>query len=372
MRNQDVNLATSILGDFFTEDFDKQFRNAKTIEKLASMELALESFISSLTKLNELREKYGFGEWTDTFVPTKFKATKPIVDQKPQVGDKPISQPQIPTVDTSSETQQMDQLKISVDEVSKAIGRKNAGFIKEQEIVNTSVEAEKTKLKELVDVLTNEISVVLDNIKTKFAESFVVPELDKNNLQSSFDEIYNKFIELKNKIGTMQIDIGINTANITTAIQEALYAKEIAQKYRKADFDDLYKLDLFASFGKENYVDQITGEIVSESRARKDYNNLKEDWFVTKFGTLVGTMQDVIEHLVANSSQNIEQDQNDWTQVIVEAINTQGGSIVEAIKLLIPKHITDNTDNSALINAFNTLTEAIKEQIATDQVFDAR
>ena len=46
--------------------------------------------------------------------------------------------------------------------------------------------------------------------------------------------------KLKEKIQTMKIDIGINTANITNAIQQALYAKEIAQNYRKADFYDLF------------------------------------------------------------------------------------------------------------------------------------
>lgn len=363
LKGDDISSATSILSDFFTEDFDKQFRSAKTVEKLTSMQFALESFITTLIKLNELRGKYGLGEWTDTFVPAKQPSVKPAVTQKPQEADSQTHQTQTPVVDTSSETQQMGQLKTSVDDVAKAIGRKNAGFIKEKEIVDQSVNAESAKLRELVGVITDEIGRALDGIKEKFAQSFVVPELDKNGLQASFDEIYNKFIELKDKIGTMQIDIGINTANITTAIQEALYAKDIAANYKKAGFYDIFNWDIFDSSGNM-MVSNITGEAMHKDDARAFYDADNTDYFVTKEeGRFIGSIQDVIDHLVKKPAENTGSEQENWVQVIVEAINTQGSNIAEAIKLILPKNISDDVNEintKELSDAFQVLVNAIE------------
>lgn len=358
------------LQEFDISQINKSVKGANSEIKLASVLAEMQDYIDKLIKINQLRNQYNLGEWKDTFVPTQKSVIKPVAQEQPQTVVSPVvTQPQQTTDVGNAEVQQMTNLKGAVDEVSKAVGRKNAGFIKEKEIVDASVNAEEAKLRELVDVITNEIGNVLDNIKVKFAQSFVVPELDKGNLQTSFDEIYNKFVELKDKIQTMKIDIGINAANITTAIQEALYAKEIAANYKKADFNDLYQLDLFASFGKEQYVSPFTGEVLSKSEARDQYNGLTDDMFVTKLGTFVGNMQDVIEHLVTKSGENVEPEQNNWAQVIVEAINTQGGKIVESIKLLIPKNITDTVDESNLINAFNTLTQAINDTVANN-IFD--
>lgn len=343
-------------------DISKSVKGANSEMKLASVLAEMQDYIDKLTQINELRNKYKLGEWKDTFVPTQKPVAKPTVQEKSQVVVEPtITQPQNVVGTSNTEAQQMWQLKAAVDEVTNAIGRKNAGFIKEQEIVNASVEAEKAKLRELVDVITNEIGNALDGIKAKFAQSFVVPELDKNSLQTSFDEIYNKFVELKDKIQTMQIDIGVNTANITTAIQEALYAKEIAANYNKSSFSDIFHTNPFIP---DVYFNNLTGEALSKSEAEDIW--AKNDLFVDKSGNAIGDIQDVIQDIISKSNSNAASEQNDWAQVIVEAINTQGGKIVESIKLLLPKNISsgvdgDIIDETKLSDAFNVLVQAIAD-----------
>ncbi len=387
----------------FEESMLGQMADAKTKVKIENLLVTLDGYIDKLTAINKLREKYGLGEWQDPFAKAPQSVVQPATHQEESKVVTPVEETQrelVPTgnaeaqqmanlksavnevskavgrknagfikekeiVDQSvdAEVKKINELKIGINEVSKAIGRKNAGFIKEKEIVNSSVDAEEAKLRELVSVIINEIGNALDDIKVKFAQSFVVPELDKNNLQTSFDEIYNKFIDLKDKIQTMEINIGIDTANITTAIQEALYAKEIAKNYEKADFFDLFKPDLF-DFSGENVVSQLTGEIFSESEAKDMYLNDDTEYFVNKLGTVIGTMQDVIADIVSKQVQSVEPEQENCAQVIVEAINTQGGRIVESIKLLLPKNIFDNVDTideKELINAFQVLVNAIKD-----------
>ena len=364
----------------FEQSIVDQMSSAKTKAKIENMLVFIDGYITKLQAANKLREEFGLGEWSDPFVPSQLPSMQQDQHESQQtllVTDKPsITHADIQSSTTSDqEAQQMGQLKNTVDEVSKAIGRKNAGFIKEKEIVEHSVDAEKAKLRELINVLNDEICVTLDNIKNKFEQSFVVPELDKTQLQTSFDEIYNKFIELKDKIGTMQIDIGINTANITTAIQEALYAKEIAKNYKKASFSDLFKPYLFGSWGKDEYEDQLTGEIISRLEAEQRYTAIEDagvTYFTNQLGTIIGETKDVIDHIVTQSVGNTAPEQTDWVQVIVEAINTQGGKIVESIKLLLPKSVTDTIDESNLISAFDTLTKAINDLLANNVFYDAK
>ena len=200
----------SQLQEFSLTDINKSVKGANTEMKLASVLAEMQDYIDKFTQINELRNKYNLGEWKDTFVSSQ----QPITQSKSQTSTpaQVQSQTQNATISTGdTEAQQMTNLKGAVDEVSKAIGRKNAGFIKEQEIVNQSVEAEKAKLQELVNVIINEIGNALDSVKAKFTQSFIIPELDKNNLQVSFDEVYNKFIELKDRISAIKLDIGVNT-----------------------------------------------------------------------------------------------------------------------------------------------------------------
>lgn len=346
-------------------DISKSVKKADTEMKLASVIAEMEDYIEKLTQINKLRKQYGLGEWKDTFVSTQKPVTKSIVQQKPKVATSQVSTPQAITSTSNTEAQQMWQLKAAIDEVSNAIGRKNAGFIKEQEVVNTSVEAEKAKLKELVGVLTTDISGALEGLRKKFAQSFVVPELDKNALQTSFDEIYNKFVELKEKIGSNQIDFGINTANITTAIQEALYAKEILSNYTQiTKFDQVF--DDFTWGHDAEAMNKFTGEILSMDNAIEEFEKKWKNTFVSKNGYFHGNKEEMLSRVINEKSYSVLSEQDNWAKVIVEAINTQGGKIVESIKLLLPKNISnglnngnDIIDDTKFSNAFQTLSQAI-------------
>lgn len=388
----------------FEQEIISGMADAKTKAKIENILVLVDGYITKLQAANKLRAEFGLGEWQDPFssdqqaeahvananaIQQEADATKKLndaqkeveslhsnadsqnvsnlagaVDEVSKAVDRKnagfVKEKEIVDASVGAEVQQLALLKNSIAEVSKAIGRKNAGFIQEQEIVNTSVEAEKAKLRELVDVITADVGNTLDNIKVKFAQSFVVPELDQNKLQASFDEIFNKFMELKDKIQTMKIDIDINGANITTAVQQALYAKEIAQKYRLAKFDDLYVPDLFDLTGG-TVMSQLTGETLDKSEARRIYAEDKTEYFVDELGIVIGTMQEVIQDIARTPDVTDNVAQENLVQVIVEAINTNGNNIVESIKLLLPKSVTDHTDDEKLINAFNSLTETIQE-----------
>lgn len=341
-------------------EIGKSVKGANTEMKLANVLAEMQDYIDKLTQINELRNQYGLGEWKDTFVSKQKPIAKPIVQQQtPEVTNPTVIKTQETNISSITESQQMWQLKAAIDEVSNAIGRKNAGFIKEQEIVNTSVESEKAKLKELVGVLTTDIGNSLESLREKFAQSFVVPELDKNNLQTSFDEIYNKFVELKDKIQTMKIDIGINTANITTAIQEALYAKEIAANYKKVEFGDIFESDSEHGI----WMNRFTGEIFDTFDAvGKEFDEVFGSLFQSKDGYFIGTKEEMFADFLSKQNVNSTLEQDNWAKVIVEAINTQGGKIVESIKLLLPKSASNglnNTDETEFANAFQTVSQQI-------------
>lgn len=342
-------------------DINKSIKGAKSEIKLASVLAEMQDYIDKLTQINDLRNKYNLGEWKDTFVPTQQTPIQPTGRKEEiKIVTPSVTLPQESVASVNTEAQQMLALKNTVDEVSKAIGRKNAGFIKEKEIVDASVSAEETKLRELVNVITNEIGNALDNIQAKFAQSFVIPELDKNNLQTSFDEIYNKFVELKDKIGTMQIDVGVNGANITTAIQEALYAKEIAANYQAVKFEDIFE----SNFYDGTWMNRFTGEVFDTFDAVDDeFENVFNGLFKSKSGYFLGTKDEMFADFLSKLGSTNEPEQENWAQVVVEAINTQGGNVVEAIKLLLPKNISENADiinDKELADAFQVLVGAIE------------
>lgn len=395
-------------------DINKSIKGANTEMKLASVLAEMQDYIDKLIQINELRNKYNLGEWKDNFVPTQqpnissakqqeeIKIVAPAVELPKETAisvnteaqqmanltgaidevsgaiDRKnagfIKEREIVDANIGAEIKQIQSLKNSINEISNAIGKKNAGFIKEKEIVDTSVEAEKIKLRELVTVITTEIGNALDSIKTKFAQSFVVPELDKNNLQASFDEIYNKFVDLKDKIQTMEIDIGINTANITTAIQEALYAKEIEKGFSRVSFNDVFENFYDYDADEDKWTEVIRNKIFgniweNEESAQAEFDEYFHDKWKDNNSPLSGeilTTKEMIDRIVhqLNWDEQYGPEQENWAQVIVEAINTQGGKIVEAIKLILPKNVSDGVkddtiDETKISAAFQTLSDFI-------------
>ena len=199
--------------DSFEQTILGQMADAKTKSKIENLLVVIDGYIAKLTEVNKLREKYGLGEWQDPFAKTPQPSVQPTVQPHPQVAETPtITQPQNIVGTTNTEAQQMWQLKAAIDEVSNAIGRKNAGFVKEAEIVDQSVNAEKSKLQELINFIIDNVGKALDDIKGKLETSFTMPEINKGGLQESLDDIYNKFVELQKNIQALKINVDVETA----------------------------------------------------------------------------------------------------------------------------------------------------------------
>lgn len=216
--------AFNTLGDFYSVDLDKEVSKSKSATKLAALQVELENYIKSFSQILKLVDN----SWKDMYVPKEKPIVKPASQPKAQVTTTPTTtQPQNTVATTNAEAQQMYQLKAAIDEVTNAIGRKNAGFVKEAEIVNTSVSAEEAKLRELVVVITTEVGKALDDIKTKLTQSFVMPEINKSELQESLDGVYKQFVELKDNIETIKFDVVPNPTtdnvdNTSTTEQTAI------------------------------------------------------------------------------------------------------------------------------------------------------
>lgn len=146
--------------------------------------------------------------------------------------------------------------------------------------------------------------------------------------------------------------------DITLAVKEGVYAKELAGKYRTADKSDVidYRID--------GYFNNITGELYATyEEASREFNKFIKDRYVVPKDKTALDLQpsdfqlksDVLSRIIENSVS----DEGKWPQIIVDAINTQGGNIVESIKLLLPQEIVDSVDDAKLVDAFNVLTQAI-------------
>lgn len=311
----------------FEKDILDSMADAKTKAKIENLLVVIDGYISKLTAVNKLREEFGLGAWAD------------------------------PLVQSEAPTESVNALKQEAD------AQKNLNEAKKAEPTDVGADSETQKLRELVNVITNEVSIALDSIKEKFEQSFVVPELDKNKLQASFDEIYNKFVELKDKIQTMQIDISINGNNLAVAIQEALYAKEIAAHYKEVEFEDVFESD----FDKGTWMNLFTGEIFDTFDAvDEEFDRAFKGLFTSKNGFFLGTKEDMLADLLSKQSVDNTAEQENWAQVIVEAINTQGGNIVEAIKVMLPQTPSSDIDDennsideAKLSEAFRLLSQAV-------------
>ena len=327
--------------DSFEQTMLEQMSDAKTKAKIENLLVQIDGYITKLQEVNKLREKYGLGTWQD-----------------------PLAQSDTTTIKPEAHIENANAIQ------QEAEAQKNLNEAKKEEVTDSGAENEAQKLRELVNIITNEVSTTLDDIKEKFAQSFVVPELDKNKLQASFDEIYNQFIELKDKIGAMKIDVGVNADNLTAAIQQALYAKEIEKNFEKITFKDVFEEDICAIFeDNERFKNLLTGEIVEGlSEAQAEFDKLHKGKWKDKNSPLQKdflTTQQMLDRITHRANADAPK-QDNWAQVIVEAINTQGGNIVEAIKVVLPKSLSSEIgdvekplDEAKLSNAFNTLSQAI-------------
>ena len=178
----------------------------------------------------------------------------------------------------------------------------------------------------------------------------VTPTIDKGAVQAALDNI-----------GKLNLDVNFNTQGITTAVKEALYAKEIRRDFNPLDFNDVFEKD-YSSKRFENILTGGFADSLDEAKAEFE-SNFKGKWYDTNTGSVLSTdeMLDKIVRL-ADLTERSAPKLNDFAQIIVDAINTQSGNIIETIKLILPQNVTGgDVDESKLIQAFEKLTSFIAE-----------
>lgn len=216
--------------------------------------------------------------------------------------------------------------------------------------------AQEETLKSLKDSLA-QIQITPDN-------SEIVSELKTlaQNLGNLAKE--NTLQEIKNN------SIRLTKEDIAQAVKEGVSAKDIAKKYRTAEFLDIFDYD-YADLSQ--MINRMTGETLSETQAREKYKQLKGqyflpkdklDWFDLKADDFL-SLDDAIKNIAADEAA----EKNNWAQVIVEAITDQTGKITELVKLVLPPEISVEADDSKLVDAFRVLTEAINNFSGSTKYF---
>lgn len=156
-------------------------------------------------------------------------------------------------------------------------------------------------------------------------------------------------------------NIDISPEKIVAAIKEALYSPEIAEGYHKLDFDNT-----FEEFSDGEWINKLHGNILdSRQDAEAEFEAYFKDKWVSFDRAWLGTKEEMLDNIAVNKAVN-NAAQRDWPQVIVEAINTQGGKIVEAIKVILPQNMSDalaandgSFDEAKIRDAFSVLIDNI-------------
>lgn len=223
---------------------------------------------------------------------------------------------------------------------------------------NTDVVAEiKNSERKLGNLVAQEDT--LKAIKDSMGNIQVTP--DNSEILSALKTLAQNLLNLAQEDTLQEIKndgTRLTREDITVAVKEGVYAKELAGKYRTADKSDVIDPRL------DGYYNNITGVLhATYEEASREFNKfIRDRYVVPKDKTMLDLQQsdfqlksDVLSQIIENSVA----DEGKWAQVIVEAINTQGGKIVESIKLLLPQEIVDSVDEAKLVEAFNVLTQAI-------------
>lgn len=352
--------------DFDTKDFDSQLTNFVTLfvkyeEKLKMLKQDYPNISVPKDAINNLQQQFA--------LITELKQMHKLLNKpialhnmiRPQPILKELSKLQQFADNTKPQSlgeynklaEVLREIQASLKIVSNAFENENNSMKAMAESGVTSFENFSQAIIAVYNNLT-QVKELVDNISKK----------DFNIVNTiSFDDIYTKFDELRKNISFMKIDVGVDTTNITNAIKEALYAEDIAKNYKQVEFEDIYE----AQFDKGTWTNKWTGEIFNEfEKVDDDFETAFKDLFMSKEGYFLGTKEEMFADLLSKQSISSTPEQNDWAQVIVEAINTQGGNIVEAIKIVLPKNVSDNINNTnssinetELAEALKTLSSAI-------------
>ena len=251
-------------------------------------------------------------------------------------------------IDTSVELQSLEKLRAKLEEVKNAIIAKNKAFNDEGTIVGQVVGKE-----------INALSILLTRINDV---SDAITQLI-NNINSSSEistGLSNVNINVNGKVG--EGSSSVDVSSITSAIKEAIYSKDITKAgYTKlTDFNQAFDIKYDLDTGDiQNITSKLTGEIFDTiEEAMAEFNRSYKDLFINKNDYLDILSKEDLFSKIENNSNN-----DDWARVVVDAINTQGNNIVQALKIIPSQNASDTINEAELIKAFQIVAQSVAHDI---------
>lgn len=251
-------------------------------------------------------------------------------------------------IDTSVELQSLEKLRAKLEEVKNAIIAKNKAFNDEGTIVGQVVGKE-----------VNALSILLTRINDV---SDAITQLI-NNINSSSEistGLSNVNINVNGKVGEGASSVDVSS--ITSAIKEAIYSKDITKAgYTKlTDFNQAFDIKYDLDTEDIQYItSKLNGEIFDTiEEAMAEFNRSYKDLFINKNDYLDVLSKEDLFSKIENNSNN-----DDWARVIVDAINTQGNNIVQALKIIPSQNASDTINEAELIKAFQIVAQSVAHDI---------
>lgn len=251
-------------------------------------------------------------------------------------------------IDTSVELQSLEKLRAKLEEVKNAIIAKNKAFNDEGTIVGQVVGKE-----------VNALSILLTRINDV---SDAITQLI-NNINSSSEistGLSNVNINVNGKVG--EGSSSVDVSSITSAIKEAIYSKDITKAgYTKlTDFNQAFDIKYDLDTGDiQNITSKLTGEIFDTiEEAMAEFNRYYKDLFINKNDSWDILSKEDLFSKIENNSNN-----DDWARVVVDAINTQGNNIVQALKIIPSQNASDTINEAELIKAFQIVAQSVAHDI---------
>lgn len=251
-------------------------------------------------------------------------------------------------IDTSVELQSLEKLRAKLEEVKNAIIAKNKAFNDEGTIVGQVVGKE-----------INALSILLTRINDV---SDAITQLI-NNINSSSEistGLSNVNINVNGKVG--EGSSSVDVSSITSAIKEAIYSKDITKAgYTKlTDFNQAFDIKYDLDTEDIQYItSKLNGEIFDTiEEAMAEFNRSYKDLFINKNDYLDILSKEDLFSKIENNSNN-----DDWARVVVDAINTQGNNIVQALKIIPSQNASDTINEAELIKAFQIVAQSVAHDI---------
>lgn len=257
-------------------------------------------------------------------------------------------------IDTSVELQSLEKLRAKLEEVKNAIIAKNKAFNDEGTIVGQVVGKE-----------VNALSILLTRINDV---SDAITQLI-NNINSSSEistGLSNVNINVNGKVG--EGSSSVDVSSITSAIKEAIYSKDITKAgYTKlTDFNQAFDIKYDLDTEDIQYItSKLNGEIFDTiEEAMAEFNRSYKDLFINKNDYLDVLSKEDLFSKIENNSNN-----DDWARVVVDAINTQGNNIVQALKIIPSQNASDTINEAELIKAFQIVAQSVAHDIEPRDFF---